>query len=67
MCVSTPKVETPSQPPTMQTVNPDSNQAASRVADIRRRRQMLSRSVTRGEGAMQGTQAYPGLKTKTGS
>jgi hypothetical protein len=63
MCLATPKVETPPQPPTTQTVNSADNMAASRAADIRRRRQALSRVDTRGEGAMQGSAAG---KTKLG-
>jgi hypothetical protein len=65
MCISTPKVEQPSQPPTMQTVNNENDMVASKAADVRRRRQMLSRMDTRGNGAMQGSQAQAG-KTKLG-
>jgi hypothetical protein len=51
----------------MQTVNNTNNMAAYKASEVRRKQQALSRSSMRGEGAMQGTQANQGLKTKTGS
>jgi hypothetical protein len=64
MCVSTPKQQQPALPPTIQNVNTENDMISSKAADVRRRRQMLSRADTQGAGAMQGSQA-PG-KTKLG-
>ncbi|MDR2137448.1 MAG: hypothetical protein LBO68_04085 [Synergistaceae bacterium] len=66
MCFSQPKVETPSSPPTMKSVEPDANKAASRAAEIRRRQQALSRADAHEGGAMQGTPQGPGVNKKLG-
>jgi hypothetical protein len=62
MCFSKPT--TAPIPPTPQMVNSENDMVASKSADVRRRRQMLSRADTRGAGAMQGSQAAG--KTKLG-
>ena len=46
MCMSTPKAETPSQPPKLETVDIEGNKAASKAAELRRRQAALSRSDT---------------------
>ena len=63
MCISTPKIQQPAAPPKIETMDPASNVAASREADLRRRRQALDRMQTQGGGAMQGSEAG---KTKMG-
>ena len=52
MCMSTPKAETPSQPPKLETVDIEGNKAASKAAELRRRQAALSRSDTMAAGAM---------------
>jgi hypothetical protein len=55
--MSTPKVEQPSQPPKLETVDSAENKAASKAAEIRRRQAALSRSDT---------MSMPGTGTGTG-
>jgi hypothetical protein len=50
----------------MQTVSNETDMVASKAADVRRRRQMLSRTDTQGAGAMQGSQASTAGKTRLG-
>jgi hypothetical protein len=52
MCMSTPKMETPSQPPKLEAVDTAENKAASTAAELRRRQAALSRSDTMAGGAM---------------
>jgi hypothetical protein len=53
MCIgSAPKVETPSQPPQLETVDAAENKAASKAAELRRRQAALSRSDTMGPNGM---------------
>ena len=54
MCVSTPKMETPSAPPRTESVEAESNKAAARAALVRRRQAMLSRSDAMAGGQQQG-------------
>ena len=45
MCISTPKVETPTAPPKIEQMDATQNVAAARQSDIRRRQRALGRSA----------------------
>ena len=67
MCVSSPKIQAPTQvmaPTKSVEMDASQNVAAARESDIQRRRRALSRLSTMGAGAMQGTEAG---KTKLGA
>ena len=57
MCISSPKVEAAPPPPKVESMDATNNIAASREADLRRRRQALSRMNTQAGGPMQGSDA----------
>lgn len=65
MCISSPKVETPAAPPTVEEMDTTQNVVAARESDIRRRQRALSRTSTMAGGAMQGAEAGTGAPAKT--
>ena len=67
MCLKTPKtpkVETPAPPPKVENLDPSNDAITSKAADLRRRKQALSRTDLQAGGAMQGGGAVG--KTKLG-
>ncbi|MDR2175483.1 MAG: hypothetical protein LBO82_06055 [Synergistaceae bacterium] len=57
--MSTPKAETPSVPPRIETVDVTENKAASKAAELRRRQAALSRSDTMAPNGVAGGSMAP--------